>query len=120
MNRKRSAGLCIVASVAGFMAACGTGGRTGPGDTASAGHRPAAIPPATPRLEFRKLHAQLPGKSIQEVARIMGLPSNVHVSGSSESWDYLDAAWDPVSRRPVRRITVWFKNGVVDELYAAW
>ncbi len=70
--------------------------------------------PARPAKDFRKLRAQLRGKSTSEVAAVLGKPASVFVSGTSESWEYLNAAYDPVSGRTVRTMEIWFRKGIVE------
>ena len=53
--------------------------------------------PARPTHDFRKLRAQLNGRPASAVVALLGKPAKVFTSGSSESWDYLNAAYDPVS-----------------------
>ncbi len=72
------------------------------------------------RRDFRELQRELRGKRMAEVTRMIGTPSRVENFGGSESWVYLDAAQDPATGRLVRRMTVWFKAGVVDETRASY
>ena len=54
------------------------------------------------------------------VSAVLGKPAKVYTSGSSESWDYADAAFDPDSGRTVRNLTIWFHDGVVAYLSASY
>ncbi|MEO6739519.1 MAG: hypothetical protein ABIP20_04655 [Chthoniobacteraceae bacterium] len=71
-----------------------------------------------PRHEFRALRAQLKGKPMSEVTALLGKPAEVYTSGSTESWDYANIAYDSASGRTVRRLEVWFAKGVVDYITA--
>lgn len=54
------------------------------------------------------------------VVSLLGKPAKVFATGSSESWEYSNAAYDPVSGRTVRRLEVCFRNGVVDYLISSF
>lgn len=70
--------------------------------------------PAQSLHDFRTLRARLKGKNGSAVVAVLGKPAKVYYSGTTESWEYANVAYDPVSRRPVRNLEIWFRNGVVD------
>jgi hypothetical protein len=74
--------------------------------------------PERPKHEFRKLRTELKGKSMSEVAALLGKPSEVYSTGPTESWDYINVAYDSASGRTVRILEVWFSKGVVDYVKA--
>jgi hypothetical protein len=74
--------------------------------------------PSRPVHDFRKLRAQLKGKPMSEVTAVLGKPDQVYTSGATESWDYSNIAYDPVSGRTVRNLEIWFSKGVVDYMSA--
>jgi hypothetical protein len=76
--------------------------------------------PAKPKHDFRNLRADLTGKRMRDVTARLGKPAKVFASGASESWDYLDVAYDSASGRTVRRLEVWFKNGTVAYMNASF
>jgi hypothetical protein len=76
--------------------------------------------PGKPGHDFRKLRAQLKGKPMSEVTAVLGKPSAVYTLGPSESWEYSDIAYDSASGRTVRRLEIFFSNGVVDYLKAVF
>ena len=65
------------------------------------------------RFDSRERHPAH-GLPVRAVVALLGKPAKVFASGTSESWDYLNAAYDPVSGRTVRRMEVLFRNGVVE------
>ncbi len=76
--------------------------------------------PKRPKHNFRELRAQLKGKPMSAVTALLGKPAAVFSSDSTESWDYMNAAYDPVSGRTVRRLEIWFRSGVVDYLTSSF
>ena len=76
--------------------------------------------PTRPVHDFRKLRAQLKGKNMNDVIAVLGKPGNVYTSGTDESWDYSNIAYDPVSGRTVRDLELWFSKGVVDRMNASF
>ncbi|HWB05563.1 MAG TPA: hypothetical protein VG796_21270 [Verrucomicrobiales bacterium] len=84
------------------------------------GALPSATAPKRARHDLRQLQRTLPGKSLKEVAGIMGKPDNVYVSGDRECWDYLNACVAPVTGKVVPKLGVWFSKGRVDRLDAAF
>ena len=73
-----------------------------------------------PVHDFRKLRAQLKGKPMSDVIAVLGKPDKVYTSGTTESWDYYNAAYDSVSGRTVRDLEIWFSKGVVDYMTATF
>ena len=78
------------------------------------------LPALRAKHDFRKLKAELKGKPMTDVTARLGKPDRVFSIGATESWDYSDAAYDPVSGRTVRNLEVWFKAGVVDYMNATY
>ena len=76
--------------------------------------------PQRPALDFRKVRAQLKGKPASAVVALLGKPLKVFTSGATESWDYTNVAYDPVSGRTVRHLAIWLRNGVVDYMNASF
>jgi hypothetical protein len=76
--------------------------------------------PERPAHDFRKLRGQLNGKPGNAVTALLGMPDKVYSLGATESWDYANAAYDPVSGRTVRTLEVWFRSGVVEYLKALY
>jgi hypothetical protein len=76
--------------------------------------------PKRPSHDFRKLRTQLKGKPMSAVTAMLGKPAKVFTSGSSESWDYANAAYDSVSGSTVRKLEIWFRNGVVEYMNASF
>ena len=70
--------------------------------------------PSRPVHDFRMLRAQLKGKPGSAVVALLGKPVKVYYSGTSESWEYANVAYDPLSGRTVRNLEIWFRNGVVE------
>jgi hypothetical protein len=70
--------------------------------------------------EIRELQRELRGRTMSEVTARLGRPDKVENFGRNESWSYFNAAHDPVSKRQVRQMTVWFAKGVVDEIRASY
>ncbi len=60
--------------------------------------------PDRPAHDFRKLREQLKGKPGTAVVALLGKPAKAYSLGSTESWDYPNAAYDPVSGRKVRNL----------------
>lgn len=48
-----------------------------------------------------------------EVVKILGQPSRVFTLENRETWDYGNAAYDPVTGRTVRSIEIFFVERVV-------
>jgi hypothetical protein len=78
------------------------------------------LSPQRPHRDFRKLRAQLKGKSMSAVAALLGEPASVFSSGKTESWDYRNIAYDPVSGRTVRALAIWFRDGVEAYMEASY
>jgi outer membrane protein assembly factor BamE (lipoprotein component of BamABCDE complex) len=76
------------------------------------------LSPERPEHGFRKLRTQLVGMTMKEVAGLLGRPASVFVDTYSESWDYLNVTYDPVSERTVRELQIWFNAGVVEDVTA--
>ncbi len=58
---------------------------------------------------------------MQEVLAMLGKPETVLTLGSGlESWDYVDAAYDSITGRPVGALTVWFQNRKVERITASF
>ncbi len=76
--------------------------------------------PARPAHDFRKLREQLKGKPGTAVVALLGKPAKVYSLGSTEAWDYPNAAYDPVSGRTVRKLEIWFRNGTVAYMNATF
>ena len=76
--------------------------------------------PTRPAHDFRKLRAELKGKTMSDVRAMLGKPGNVFTSTTTEAWDYSNIAYDPVSGRTVRNLEIWFSKGVVDRLSATF
>jgi outer membrane protein assembly factor BamE (lipoprotein component of BamABCDE complex) len=76
--------------------------------------------PSYPQHDFRKLRGQLKGRTMRGVIALLGKPASIFSSGSTESWDYVNAVYDPVSNRVVKSLRIWFKNGVFDYLSASY
>ena len=52
---------------------------------------------------------------------MLGKPETVLTLGSGlESWDYVDAAYDSITGRPVGALTVWFQNRKVERITASF
>jgi len=47
---------------------------------------------------------------MKEVAKLLGKPDSVYSSGKTESWDYANACYDPISRRNVDDLEIWFES----------
>ena len=85
------------------------------GSSASTSQRSSAF--SEKRKEnVRKLRASLPGKQMKDVVRILGKPSQVSTLEERETWDYKNAAYDPVTGLPVRSLQVLFVNRRVDSI----
>jgi hypothetical protein len=76
--------------------------------------------PSRPVHDFRKLRVELKGKPMSAVTAVLGKPGRVYSTGSSESWDYSDIAFDSASGRTVRNLEIWFRKGVVDYMTASF
>ncbi len=76
--------------------------------------------PARPAHDFRKLRADLKGQPASAVVARLGKPGRVYSTGSSDSWDYANIAYDPVSGRTVRNLEIWFRNGMVEYMKASF
>jgi hypothetical protein len=70
--------------------------------------------------DFRELEIRLPGTPMSQVIALLGRPSQAFSAGDQETWDYHDVAYDPVTGRAVRRLHLWFKRGVVDDIQASF
>jgi len=73
-----------------------------------------------PACDFRELERTLKGASITQVFETLGKPKGVFISGPSESWEYADVAFDPVSQRNVHRLVIWFRDGREDYMTASY
>ena len=93
------------------------GGTQGGADAASGS---AGATPARRQSNYRELRKSLPGQSMSQVASRLGQPDSVASFTSSESWQYDDRAFDPISKRTVERLTVWFEKGVVEDVRASF
>ena len=78
------------------------------------------LPAGRPKHDFRKLRADLKGKPAGAVTAVLGKPVRVFSSGTRESWDYENVAYDPVSGRTVRNLEIWFSKGLVDYMNASF
>lgn len=58
------------------------------------------------KQNVRKLRARLAGKAMKEVVEILGQPSRVFTLENRETWDYKNAAYDPVTGRVVHSIQI--------------
>jgi hypothetical protein len=76
--------------------------------------------PTRPVHDFRKLRAELKGKTMSDVRAVLGKPGNVFALATSEAWDYSNIAYDPASGRTVRHLEIWFSKGVVDRMAATF
>jgi hypothetical protein len=76
--------------------------------------------PSRPAHDFRKLQVQLKGKPANTVAALLGKPAKVYSMGATESWDYANIAFDPVSGRTVRNLEIWFRDGLVAYMNASY
>lgn len=79
-----------------------------------------SLAPVREMADFRALRHALPGQSMHEVVDRLGSPSRVTSFGGGESWRYADAAYDRETKRPVNELTVWFEDGIVDEVRASF
>lgn len=74
-----------------------------------------------PRHDYRKLRAELLGKNMSEVVKIIGAPSKVYSLGAGrESWDYDNIAIDEITGKPVNNLEIWFTKRVVDRVEAVF
>ena len=64
-----------------------------------------------PKHDFRELRIRLKGATLAQVAAALGKPAHVYTIGSSESWEYDNAAYDPVTSVSIRRLVIWFRDG---------
>jgi hypothetical protein len=76
------------------------------------------LPSGRPAHSLRTLQKTLPGKSLKEVAALLGKPGSVYLSGKRECWDYYGICYAPITGRPVERLDIWFEQGRVDHLDA--
>jgi hypothetical protein len=76
------------------------------------------LSPERPEHGFRKLRTQLMGMTMKEVVGLLSRPASIFVDTYSESWDYLNVTYDPVSGRTVRELQIWFNAGVVEDVTA--
>ena len=75
---------------------------------------------AGPKPDFRELRTRLKGVPLAQVFAVLGKPAHVFTVGSNESWEYSDAAYDPISKRTVRRLEIWFRDGHEDYMTASF
>jgi hypothetical protein len=79
-----------------------------------------SLAPVHRLADFRKIQDSLQGKTMSRVVAKLGSPAEVQDFGGSESWQYNNVAFDPVTKRPVRELTVWFEAGTVDDIRASF
>lgn len=66
-----------------------------------------------PRKDVRVLRTTLPGKSMRQVIKELGQPSEVFTLDSRESWRYDNAVRDSVTNKPVPYLEVVFVKRIV-------
>ncbi|MEQ1861369.1 MAG: hypothetical protein ABMA13_15710 [Chthoniobacteraceae bacterium] len=76
--------------------------------------------PSRPAHDLRKLRVQLKGKPASAVVALLGKPAKVFTTGTSESWDYVNVAYDSASGRTVRTLEIWLRGGVVEYMNASY
>jgi hypothetical protein len=69
-----------------------------------------------PEHSLRDLQSTLPGKSLKEVALLLGKPGGVYLSGHRECWDYYGVCYAPITGRTVGKLGIWFEKGKVERL----
>lgn len=129
MNTPPAVPLTLAAICAAALAGCQTAAKRPPTDPAAKLRRELSesqalvrryeerygkLLPERPKHDFRKLRADLKGKPMKSVEALLGKPDKVYSIGTSESWDYTNVAYDPVSGRTVRGVEIWFRNGAVE------
>jgi hypothetical protein len=116
----------IAISGACCIAACRT--PAGNSSRAAEGIQPTARPrqmrtaklPAKPRFDLRRLQVKVPGKTMVQVSSLLGAPEHVFKMEERESWDYLDIAYDSITKREVGRLEIWFTRGVAEDVRASF
>ena len=77
--------------------------------------------PVKPKPDLRELRPRLLGRSMQGVLAMLGKPETVvTLGGGLESWDYINAAYDSITGRPVGVLTVWFQDRKVERITASF
>jgi hypothetical protein len=66
-----------------------------------------------PRQDVRTLRSTLPGKKMKDVVKVLGQPSQVFTLENRETWEYNNAAYDPVTGRTVRSLDILFLDRLV-------
>ena len=66
-----------------------------------------------PEQDVRKLRSRLPGKTMKDVVKVLGQPFQVFTLENRETWEYKNAAYDPVTGRSVRSLDILFIDRVV-------
>lgn len=66
-----------------------------------------------PKQDVRRLRSMLPGKKMKDVVKVLGQPSQVFTLENRETWEYKNAAYDPVTGRTVRSLDVLFVDRLV-------
>lgn len=77
--------------------------------------------PTKPKPDLRELRSRLLGRSMQRVLAMLGKPETVvTLGGGLEAWDYVNAAYDSITGRPVGALTVWFQDRKVERISASF
>ena len=115
MNREIKVCVAFAACLLSLVA-CRNVGR--PQDVAaSAETRSGSTPVAErPKQDVRKLRSTLTGKKMKEVVKVLGQPSQVFTLENRETWEYKNAAYDPVTGRTVRSLNVLFVDRLVESV----
>ena len=66
-----------------------------------------------PKSDVRKLRTTLTGKSMQDVIRMLGQPTDAYTLDEREIWNYQDTVRDSITGRPVHFLEIVFKKRVV-------
>jgi outer membrane protein assembly factor BamE (lipoprotein component of BamABCDE complex) len=111
MNRETKLCIGLITCLAALIG-CRSPGTGNPAPVASA--TVSDDKPSKPNV--RKLRATLTGKAMNEVVEILGQPSQVFTLEHRETWDYRDAAHDPVTGRTVHSIQILFVNRRVNSV----
>jgi hypothetical protein len=90
----------------------------GPQDVAASAETTSGSTPVAerPKQDVRKVRSMLTGKQMKEVVKVLGQPSQVFILENRETWEYKNAAYDPVTARTVRSLDVLFVDRLVESV----
>ncbi len=69
-----------------------------------------------PTVDIRSVRETVPGQSMPQVLTRLGKPTRVFTVDGRESWEYRNAAWDPVTKRTVTFVEVLFRDRRVESV----